>query len=218
MRSTAAGDDLTTRARIRDAAIRCIAAYGVGVPLRTIAAECGVSASLIVHHFGSRAGLKEHCDRYVLDGIRQAKSAVLDPRLGSDALHDQMEHIETYATTVAYLFRTLRAGGAAAADFLDRLVADTEAYLEEAVAAGTVQPSRFPSERARALISFSVGAVLMDLPGPDEYLDLETFPARLRSYTERLMLPMLELYTEPLLTDSTLLDAYLAVREAPPDS
>ncbi len=81
-----------------------------------------------------------------------------------------------------------------------------------------MRPSRFPSERARALISFSVGAVLMDLPGPDEYLDLETFPARLRSYTERLMLPMLELYTEPLLTDSTLLEAFLAARKAPPDS
>ena len=218
MRSTATGDDLTTRARIRDAAIRCIAAYGVGVSLRTIAAECGVSASLIVHHFGSRAGLKEHCDRYVLDGIRQAKSAVLDPRLGSDALHDQVEHIESYASTVAYLCRTLRAGGRTAADFFDRFVVETEAYLEEAVAAGTVRPSRFPSERARLLASFSVGAVLMDLPGPDEYLDLDSFPSRLRSYTERLALPMLELYTEPLLTDSTLLDAYLAAREAPPDS
>lgn len=213
-----AGEDLTTRARIRDAAIRCIAVYGVAVPLRTIAAECGVSASLIVHHFGSRAGLKEHCDRYVLDGIRQAKSAVLDPRIGPAALQDQMEHIENYASAVAYLFRTIRAGGRTATDFLDRLVADTEAYLEEAVAAGTVRPSRFPAERARALVCFSVGAVLMELPGPDEFLDLETFPARLRSYTERLMLPILELYTEPLLTDSTLFDACLAAQEAPPDS
>lgn len=217
MRSTSGGNDFTTRARIRDSAIRCIATHGVGVSLRTIAAECGVSASLIVHHFGSRAGLEAHCDRHVLEGIRESKSAVLDPRTGAVALLDQAEHVERYAASVGYLLRCLQGGGGTASEFFDRLVADTQAYLDEGVAAGTVRAGRFPAERARVLVGFAVGALLMELPGPNEHLDLETLPGWLRAYTDRIMLPMLELYTEPLLTDSTLLDAYLASSEAVPD-
>jgi AcrR family transcriptional regulator len=217
MRSArAGGDDLTTRARIRDTAIRCVAADGVDVSLRAIASECGVSASLIVHHFGSRAGLRAHCDRYVLDGIRKRKTATLEPGAGAEALLEQTAHIERYAPFVGYVLRSLQAGGSSAADFLDHLVDDTYDYLENAVTAGTVRPSRAPADRARALVELSVGALLLQLPGPDEHLDLDALPTWLRAYTERLMLPMLELYTEPLLTDSSLLDAYLAAREASP--
>ena len=44
--------DLTAAARIRNAALRRFARDGFGVGLRAIAADAGVTAGLITHHFG----------------------------------------------------------------------------------------------------------------------------------------------------------------------
>jgi AcrR family transcriptional regulator len=214
MRSAEGDSDLTARARIRDTAIRCVARDGVNVSLRAIAAECGVSASLIVHHFGSRAGLREYCDEYVLSSVRELKSSVLEPGSGVAAMLAQIEDIGSYAPLIGYLIRSLQARGPASQAFLDHLAATTEGYLEQGVASGVVRASRDPRARARALVEFSTGALLLHVPGPSEPLDLDGLPTWLRSYTDRLLLPLLELYTEPLLTDSAMLDAYLAVREA----
>ena len=72
MVTNAAGDrsaeDLTARARIRDAALRLFAERGLdGTTIRDIAKEAGVSGGLIRHHFGSKDGLRSACDVYALD-------------------------------------------------------------------------------------------------------------------------------------------------------
>ncbi|HEY3904198.1 MAG TPA: helix-turn-helix domain-containing protein, partial [Streptosporangiaceae bacterium] len=60
-------DDRTLRAVIRDEALRLFAEHGPGaVSVRQIAAAAGVSPGLIVHHFGSKDGLREAVDQYVL--------------------------------------------------------------------------------------------------------------------------------------------------------
>lgn len=56
----------STRDEIAAAAVRCFARDGFGSSLRTVAADAGVSAALIVHHFGSKQGLIEACDEQVL--------------------------------------------------------------------------------------------------------------------------------------------------------
>ena len=50
-------DDRTAIARIRDAAIEQFGQHGFGVGLRTIADAAGVSAALVIHHFGSKEAL-----------------------------------------------------------------------------------------------------------------------------------------------------------------
>ena len=56
MRLTA--EDLTTRARIRDAAIGLFGRDGFGpATVRAVASAAGVSPGLVIHHFGSKAGL-----------------------------------------------------------------------------------------------------------------------------------------------------------------
>ncbi|WP_083751453.1 TetR/AcrR family transcriptional regulator [Saccharothrix sp. ALI-22-I] len=63
--------DLTARVRIRDAALAGFGAEGVaGTSVRAVAADAGVSAALVLHHFGSKEGLRQACDEYVLEGIR----------------------------------------------------------------------------------------------------------------------------------------------------
>jgi len=202
-------DDRTTRARIRDAAIRRFAADGMDAPLRAVATDVGASAALIVHHFGSRAGLRQECDVWVLDQIHQHKTAVLGSA-GATAMLTQLAHTEGYAHLVGYVLRCLQAGGDLSKRFLDQMVADSEKYLHTAEEAGTVSRSRDPAARARIMTEMALGALLLQLPGPGEHLDLDSLPDWLRTYSERIVLPMLEIYTEPLLTDSSLLDAYLA--------
>ncbi|KAE8765094.1 TetR/AcrR family transcriptional regulator [Georgenia thermotolerans] len=214
MRSTKSGtpEDLTARARIRDAAIRRFATDGMGAPLRAVAADAGVSPGLILHHFGSRAGLRAACDEHVLAEIRESKTAVLNPTGGTGAFLAQLAGVEGYAPLVGYVLRCLQAGGQLASDLVDHLASDAVGYFAQAVEAGTMRPSRDPEGRARLLTEQALGALLLQLPARQEHLDLETLPAWLHGYLNRIALPMLELLTEPLLTDATLLEAYLASR------
>ncbi len=65
-------DDLTARARIRDAAIKLFTERGIeGASIRDIAAEAGVSSGLVRHHFGSKQALREACDQYAKERMLQ---------------------------------------------------------------------------------------------------------------------------------------------------
>lgn len=207
---SSATEDLTTRARIRDAAIHRFAAHGMDASLRSVAADAGVSAGLILHHFGSRAGLRQACDDHVLALIREFKTAVLRAGGRAAATLIPITAVEGYTTEVGYALRALQHGGELTRHFVDATTANTETYVEEAVRDGVARPSRVPADRARALSVMALGALLLHLPGPAEEWDLEELPALLRSYAESMTLPLLELYTEPLLTSRELLDSYLA--------
>lgn len=69
--------DLTAHARIREAAIEQFGRHGFGVGLRAIAEAAGVSAALVIHHFGSKEGLRKACDDFVAEEIRSSKAAAL---------------------------------------------------------------------------------------------------------------------------------------------
>ncbi len=58
--------DLTAKARIREAAIALFSERGFDVSLRAVAEAAGVSPALVVHHFGSREGLRAAADEAVL--------------------------------------------------------------------------------------------------------------------------------------------------------
>jgi AcrR family transcriptional regulator len=201
--------DLTARARIRDAAVRRFGADGFGVPVRAIAAEAGVSPGLVIHHFGSKEALRAECDAYVLRVIREAETQALVNAAPGEMLA-QMATVEEYAPMVGYLVQALVTGGDLAVAFVEHMVADAERYLQAGVDAGRVRPSRDPAARARYLVHLGLGALLvyarLHPPGPGG-------PAEtVRSYVDRFALPALELYTEGLLTDRSMLDVYLSTR------
>src|SRR3954451_12654003 len=212
MRSVPAADDadLTARARIRDAAIRRFGAEGFGASVRTVAADAGVSPGLVIHHFGSKDGLRAVCDEHVLRMIREAEYQAFTESTPADWLA-QLAVLDEFAPLVGYLVQTLLAGVELAATLLERMTKDAEAYLAEAVAAGRMTPSRDPAARASFLVDVGIGAVLSFVRRhPPVDGDYRT---TLRRYAEANSLPALELYTEGLLTDSALLDAYLQYRE-----
>ncbi|MEN3122463.1 helix-turn-helix domain-containing protein [Janibacter sp. LM] len=73
-------EDRTGRARVRDAALELFAAHGEDrVTMRQVAELAEVSPALVVHHFGSKAGLREA----VVDHVRAWMDELFD--LGADA-------------------------------------------------------------------------------------------------------------------------------------
>src|SRR5437763_699728 len=204
-----ASDDRTAVARIRDAAIEQFGEHGFNVGLRTIAEAAGVSAALVIHHFGSKEGLRKACDDYIAEEIREAKSETIrstDPA----TWFAQMAEIGSYAPMMAYLMRHLQSGTGLAKSFWQRMIDNAEQYMEEGVRAGTIKPSRDPRARARYLGMAGGGGFLMYIQMHDTPTDLR---AVLRDYGEEMVLPALELYTEGLMTDSTMYDAFVEARE-----
>jgi len=199
-------DDLTATARIRDAAIEQFGQHGFDVGLRAIAKAAGVSAGLVIHHFGSKDGLRKACDELVAETIRTAKTESVqnsDPA----AWFAQMAQIESFAPLMAYLVRSLQTGGDLAKSLWRTMIANAEEYIEEGVKAGTIKPSRDPKARARFLAINNGGGLLL-------YLQLHDDPTNLRAvlhdYAQDMLMPSLEVYTHGLMTDSTMYDAFAA--------
>jgi len=199
-------DDLTAAARIRDAAIEEFGAHGFAVGLRSIAQSAGVSAALVIHHFGSKDGLRRACDDYVTEYIRAAKSDSMQ-HASPAAWLAQLAEIESFAPMTAYLMRTLREGGDLAKTLLHTMTENAESYLEEGVRAGTLKPSRDPKARARYLAITGGGGLLLYMQMHDSPNDLRQV---LRDYGDEMMAPTLEIYTEGLLTDPGFYQAFLA--------
>jgi len=202
--------DLTAAARIRDAAIGQFGQHGFGTGLRAIADAAGVSAALVIHHFGSKEGLRKACDDYVLELIRDTKAEALQSMSPATWLA-QLAQIESYAPVMAYLMRSLQSGGDLATALLQRMIDNAEDYLEDAVRAGTIKPTRDPKARAKFLAMNNGGGFLLYLQMHDNPNDLA---AVLRDYSEDMILPALEIYTNGLMADTSMYDAFVAQYEA----
>ncbi|MEU6832600.1 TetR family transcriptional regulator [Nocardia beijingensis] len=201
-------EDLTTAARIRDTAIEVFGEHGFQVGVRKIAAAAGVSPGLVNHHFGSKDGLRAACDDRVLQLIRDEKVKAITASSMKTGMLDALAEIESYAPLVAYMVRSLQAGGPMAESLFEHMAADAEGYLEKAVEAGTIKPSRDPAARARYLMMLNVGATMLYMQmrqHRDEKID---YRKAIRELSEELTPPALEFYTQGLLTDPTILDTF----------
>ncbi|ORV91351.1 TetR family transcriptional regulator [Mycobacterium interjectum] len=201
--------DLTAAARIRDAAIEQFGERGFDVGLRAIAEAAGVSAALVIHHFGSKEGLRKACDDYVAEEIRSTKSEAMrsnDPA----TWFAQLAEIEEFAPLTAYVVRSMQTGGDLAKMLWQRMIANAEEYMEEGVRAGTIKPSRDPKARAKYLGITGGGSLLLYIQMHETPTDLR---AVLRDYAREMILPALEIYSEGLMVDRTMYDAFLAAED-----
>ncbi|ORB26597.1 TetR/AcrR family transcriptional regulator [Mycolicibacterium parafortuitum] len=200
-------DDLTATARIRDAAIDLFGRDGFSVSVRAIAAAADVSPGLVIHHFGSKEGLRKACDTFIAETVLASKQESIrssDPATWFAA----MAEIEDYAPMMAYLVRSMQNGGELSKMLWRTMIENTELYIEEGVRAGTIKPSVDPEARARFLALAGGGGFLLYLQ-LHESTDLKVV---LHDYAEQMILPALELYTQGLMADSTMYDAFAAQR------
>ncbi|RQX01940.1 TetR family transcriptional regulator [Micromonospora inaquosa] len=209
------GGEFATVSRIRDAAIARFARDGFQVGLRTVAADAGVTAGLVIHHFGSKDELRLACDEHVLETLRQEKTKTLTDGTGTMLLA-QMAEVERLAPMVRYLLRSMQAGGELALKLIENMIADAEQYLSAGEAAGVVRPSRDRAARTRYLAYQATGSMVLwfTLHGADA--EPAEFAALFRRYIEDLALPALELFTQGLLVDRSMHDEYLMYVPDPP--
>lgn len=212
-KSSTPESDLTAVARIRNAALLRFARDGFGVGLRTIAADAGVTAGLITHHFGSKDGLRRACDTEVLRLTEEVKRS--STYFGGPAdLMTQMSQVEEYIPATAYAMRSLMEGGELATTLMDLFVGDTVSYMSDAVKAGTVTPSHNEEARARYLLYAGFGALLLFLRyEASEPGDIE---AAVREFIDRYGPVTAELYSRPLFTDPGLYADYVRATSADP--
>ncbi|MGV0645555.1 TetR family transcriptional regulator [Mycolicibacterium sp. XJ879] len=197
-------EDRTAVARIRDAAIDQWGQHGFQVGLRAIAEAAGVSAALVIHHFGSKEGLRTACDDHIAEEVRSGK---LESMRANDPAtwFAQLAEIESYAPLMAYLVRSMQSGSELAKTLWRKMIADAEEYIAEGVHNGVLKPSRDPTARAKYMVLSGGGGFLLYLQLHDNPTDLR---AVLRDYSEEMMLPALEIYTEGVMADSTMYDAF----------
>lgn len=154
-------DGPSTRERIRDAALTRFAHDGVAATrLRDIADDVGVSTPLVLHHFGSKDGLRAACDEHVATRIRESKQQAMRQGPTLDVA-EAFRELDEGPPLMAYLARTLADGTEHVAHLIDELVDDAVAYLEEGVATGVVKPSDHPRERAVVVVLWQLGALVL---------------------------------------------------------
>ncbi|MEO3856872.1 helix-turn-helix domain-containing protein [Acrocarpospora sp. B8E8] len=123
-------EDLTARARIRDAAMRHFGEHGYErATIRGIAETAGVSPGLVRHHFGSKEGLREACDAYLIKTVHRLNDEAREFRAPSETnvLAIARAEMRPY---VPYLARALAEGSAA--PLFDEMVRMSEEWLAEA--------------------------------------------------------------------------------------
>jgi AcrR family transcriptional regulator len=173
------------RRAILDAAIDLFGRQGYqGTGLSAIAQEAGITASAIIHHFGSKEGLL----RAVLDEHDARSAARLSAHVGRgvtglvDALLDNADHM-THNVHLATLHATLQAEHLAAGPddhvhdrFLrrSRLLRQAMAdILRAGVAAGELTQCPDPDATATEILAFQEGALILWRLDPDR-TDLRT--------------------------------------------
>ncbi len=112
--------DTTTAARIRQSALELFAADGVaGTSVRSIAAEAGVSPALILHHFGSKDGLRRAVDEFVIEFVGE----VLDEftaQGANEAGAKAFTRVAEQPAVLEYVSRVLISGDPAGDALFDR--------------------------------------------------------------------------------------------------
>lgn len=130
--------------------------------IRAVAAEAGVSSSLVVHHFKTKAQLKEATDAWLITTLT-SMLAELATGEGADFSEtgSMAELLCDEPELMNYLRRMLIDGGEAATGLFLGLVEATVAELSTQEAAGVVQPSVDSRTRAVFLIVNDLGAIIL---------------------------------------------------------
>ena len=185
-------EDLTARARIRDAGLRLFAERGVdGATIRDIARAAGVSGGLVRHHFGSKEALRDACDAYALERLMRIKEqAVLEGRMADPGFLPAAH--PTILLLYRYLARAMVDGSRAAASMFDDMVELAEQWL------AVHNPGQSSDLRAYAavLVAMQTGLLVLhdhlsralgaDILSPEGHL--------------RMTKAAVDLYSEPLLS------------------
>lgn len=191
------------RARIRDAAIELFGAEGFErVTVRQIAQRAGSSAALVLHHFGSKAGLRQECDDHVVATLLADRVAAAETPT-AQGVAAVLARAGAYRGLLDYLVRLLAESGETSERVFDTFLEHTRAMMHDVESTWRPRPVSDPDTTALLLTAYGLAPLLLqshlarllgaDPLGPDG--------------ARRLTLPSLELFTHGLFQDDSLLTA-----------
>ncbi|WP_370891723.1 helix-turn-helix domain-containing protein [Janibacter sp. GXQ6167] len=149
-------DDLTARARLREAAIELFAERGyAATSVGMIAERAGVTAGLIRHHFGSKDGLRQACDQQVLTEALTLKGRAL---AAMEQRPEIIPEVEPRSVLIRrYLGRSMIDGGEGGSASFHALLNLTERFFADNPVAGIDDPRA----TAAATVGMQVGLMVM---------------------------------------------------------
>jgi len=160
-------DDLTAKARIRNAALELFARDGVqGTSMRSVAAKAHVSPSLVVHHFGTKTQLRNAVDDAVLSEFEHALGSIdlgKSPIDVSDQVNAAIAGIIGGDRSVReYLGRSLIEASPASQQLFDALVELITSGIDLLKQSGHVNRSADTMWSAYAVLFIVLGPILLN--------------------------------------------------------
>lgn len=158
--------DLTAAATIREMAMQLFAERGAAqVTIREIASAAGVSPSLVIHHFGSKDGLKDAVDVRATALVERFVAELVDPSQGGSTATSLAavfaERFEQEPVLPAYIRRLLVDGGPAAESLFRSLFDATLSGLASLEELHLVRPAVEARVRAAFLLVNDLAVVLL---------------------------------------------------------
>lgn len=160
--------ELSNAERIRDAALRSFARQGISATaLRAIADAAGVSVGLVQHHFGSKPGLIEAVDDYVLrvfaDALESNPLPVpAEPADDFKSLGGRFSKlIHDHPDIVDYVGRALSEGNNIGVVIFDGLLKISARQRDTFAAAGLTRPDIDPDWAALNPLILRLGAIML---------------------------------------------------------
>ncbi|HHY49000.1 MAG TPA: helix-turn-helix transcriptional regulator [Alphaproteobacteria bacterium] len=149
-----------TAARIRDAAIAAFAAHGfTRTTVRGIAAAAGVSPWLVIHHFGSKEGLRSACDDFVFDALTEMKRERVNT---SPMVVGEMFRDRSTRAIAEYMLTSLLDPSEQGQRFFDHYVESVEGIIEEGVAGFTMRKAEDRRAQAAAIAMLALAPMLLE--------------------------------------------------------
>ncbi|MEX1249216.1 MAG: TetR family transcriptional regulator, partial [Acidimicrobiia bacterium] len=142
-----------------------------GTTMRAIAEDAGVSAALVVHHYGSKEGLRKACDAHVVERIRTVKGEGIE----SDSLTDpsfMAGGFQIAEPLMRYLGWALATGSDAAALLFDEIVDESVRLTEMADEHGAMVAGPDVRTRSAVMLSMQMGSLILQ-DHLRRYLDID---------------------------------------------
>ena len=160
-------DDLTAKARIRNAALELFAAQGVdATSLRAVAAAAGVTVGLIVHHYGTKEALRESVELAIVQQFAETIASMPLASRPADEIAAARDHavadmLSANQAIVDYLRRAILDGSAERGDLVSRLSQLSAQQVHDLRQAGVASTKHTVGEQVITIMVRQLGRLFL---------------------------------------------------------
>lgn len=164
-----AGDDRSTRARIRDAALAQFAEHGLrGASIRAIAADAGVSPGAVQTHFPTKDALRQACDAHVMAVLQARQAQITEDLEHRDREHSALADPSLFAAVseelqpiLAYLATSLASGSTSAGEWFDAFCEQLHGLLTDEHLGPPLPDTEETADLAAVLAAMQIGLTML---------------------------------------------------------